>query len=29
LETDGFLTDNYKKWFGMAAPYPIPVSPYF
>jgi len=29
LETDGFLNDNYKKWFGMSAPYPIPVSPYF
>lgn len=29
LETDGFLNDTYKKWFGMAPAYPIPVSPYF
>ncbi|GAB0114155.1 transporter substrate-binding domain-containing protein [Acidisoma sp. C75] len=29
IETDGFLNDTYKKWFGMAPAYPIPVSPYF
>ncbi|HTW28726.1 MAG TPA: transporter substrate-binding domain-containing protein [Acetobacteraceae bacterium] len=29
LETNGFLPDTYKKWFGMAMVYPVPVSPYF
>ena len=29
LETDGFLNDTYKKWFGMAPVYPIPTTPYF
>ena len=29
LETDGFLGDTYKKWFGMAPAYPIPTTPYF
>jgi polar amino acid transport system substrate-binding protein len=29
IETDGFLSDTYKKWFGMAPAYPIPVTPYF
>jgi polar amino acid transport system substrate-binding protein len=29
LETDGFLGQTYKKWFGMDMVYPVPATPYF
>jgi polar amino acid transport system substrate-binding protein len=29
LQTNGFLKDTYKKWFGIDMVYPIPVTPYF
>jgi polar amino acid transport system substrate-binding protein len=29
LQTNGFMKDTYKKWFGIDMVYPIPVTPYF
>jgi polar amino acid transport system substrate-binding protein len=29
LESNGFMRDTYKKWFGIDMVYPIPFSPYF
>ncbi|HBF31103.1 MAG TPA: amino acid ABC transporter [Rhizobium sp.] len=29
LQTNGFMDETYKKWFGIDMVYPIPVSPYF
>lgn len=29
LQTNGFLKDTYRKWFGIDMVYPIPVTPYF
>ena len=29
LQTNGFMTQTYKKWFGIDMVYPIPVTPYF
>jgi polar amino acid transport system substrate-binding protein len=29
LQSNGFLKETYKKWFGIDMVYPIPVTPYF
>jgi polar amino acid transport system substrate-binding protein len=29
IESSGFVSDTYKKWFGIPMTYPVPLSPYF
>jgi polar amino acid transport system substrate-binding protein len=29
LQTNGFMKQTYKQWFGIDMVYPIPVTPYF
>lgn len=29
IESSGYVSDTYKKWFGIPMTYPIPLSPFF